>query len=321
MPRISVIMPVHNGEEFISESIESILNQTFEDFELVVVNDNSTDSSVDIARSVGDSRIKVIDNPNSGLVSALNFAIGSTKSEFLARQDADDISEVDRLQRQIDVFDSDLSIGLVGTNAKTFGSANTFLTYPKLTKEIKARLLFENPFAHSSVMFRRSAIPNSQQPYEESFPVAEDFRLWSQISRGWEMHNIQQPLLRYRVHSGQVSIQKAQTRILSVGQILESNLKAAGMVFTTSELELHTEIATNPFALGLNFGKHAAVIKWFSKLQHSSQVRESIGRQSLDKEIQHQQRRLLKYTILSPAWHVKRLMSNLWGRFKGLKSP
>lgn len=223
-PTISVVMPVYNGEKYLREAIDSIINQTFGDFEFLIINDGSTDKSDEIIRSYNDSRIVYLQNDgNKGLVFTLNYGISKAKGEFIARMDADDISAPTRFENQVKALEANPDIGICGTWAKIIGSANVFKVECE-NEKIKCLLLFLNQFIHPSVMFRKSILEKNQIRYETNDFPAEDYALWIRLAPFVEMMNIPELLLNYRVHPNQISTasserQKRKTNDLSVGQL------------------------------------------------------------------------------------------------------
>src|SRR5262249_52131724 len=157
-------MAVYNGARHLREAVESILGQTFQDFEFVVVNDGSTDESRTILSSFGDPRIRVLDNPsNLGLTKSLNVGLGVARADLIARQDADDISDEGRLEKQVAVMDAHPGLALLGTQARYVdekGTAQVSRLWWKATttEGLRFQLLFDSPFVHTSVMFRKSIV-------------------------------------------------------------------------------------------------------------------------------------------------------------------
>lgn len=206
-PRVSVILPVYNGEEYLKAAIESILNQSYADFSLIVINDGSKDGSEGIVQAFKDSRILYVRQDNQGLARTLNRGIDLASSEYVARQDQDDVSVPSRFQRQVDLLNESPSIVMVGTWARILrrdALTSQCLSHPEHYSEILLELLFDNPFVHSSVMARRKVLldvgkyttdPNREPP--------EDYELWSRIARRYEVRNIPEMLQYYRdVDSG-----------------------------------------------------------------------------------------------------------------------
>lgn len=200
-PKISVILPVYNAEKFIEESVHSILNQSYSDFELIIINDGSTDNSEKIILSIKDERIKFISKNNSGLAPTLNEGIRLAKGEFIARQDNDDISLPERFKKQIEFLSLNPEIVLVGTWAEIIDengkSTGRFHKHPTDSKKLKFNLLFNNPFVHSSIMIRKSVILNAGL-YNEDKTLFEDYTLWSLVARNNEVANLPDVLVKYR---------------------------------------------------------------------------------------------------------------------------
>ena len=210
-PAISVILPVFNGEAYLRESIDSILNQSFTDFELLIINDGSTDRSQEIINSYPDTRIKLIHNPiNLGLVDALNVGIDKTCGTYLARQDQDDISEPNRLQLQFATMEQD-HFDLCGTRWSTMqldGKIISDAQIPLSEDSIFACLATTVPFAHGSVMMRKSFMREHHLQYDKTY-LAEDYSLWIRFAQaGARFTNLDQSLYRYRMHPQSLSSTK-----------------------------------------------------------------------------------------------------------------
>jgi glycosyltransferase involved in cell wall biosynthesis len=199
---ISVIVPSYNSERYLRESIESILNQTFGDFELIIVNDGSTDSSPEIIKeySKKDRRVKFLNNPkNLGLQKSLNKAISEAKGKYIARMDADDISLPTRLETQYNYLEKNKDVFLVGSSAwiidedgKRIGALRKF----DVPNKIKSKLEKRNPIIHPSVMFRAEA----RFRYRDKFVCSEDYDLYLRIlSKGLKITNLEEFLLEYRI--------------------------------------------------------------------------------------------------------------------------
>lgn len=208
IPLVSVVLPVFNASETIHDAIDSILKQSYANFELIIINDGSTDSSDAVIRSFSDERILYLKNEsNRGLIYTLNRGLSSSKGKYIARMDADDISCPDRFQKQVDVLESNPSIIVCGTKIKTFGmrKATFSLQLPESSKAIKERLLLEVPFAHPTVMIRREVLLAYNLSYDIHYPSSEDYKFWVDLSSYGEFYNIQEPLLNYRISATQVS--------------------------------------------------------------------------------------------------------------------
>jgi glycosyltransferase involved in cell wall biosynthesis len=229
-PKISVILPVYNAQSYLRESIESILNQSFEDFELIIINDGSTDDSLSIMESYTDQRIRIINQSNAGLPISLNRAITISKGEYLARQDADDISLPARLAKQLAYLDAHPQCALLGTWAQILVEntpTDRSLSHPHLNGDIQLKLLFFNCFVHSSVMIRKSALETSGLYPEdpEKFPP-EDYDLWLRIAKHWDVANLPEILLQYRelpnsISRSKLDMMQERARLMSLLAIKE----------------------------------------------------------------------------------------------------
>lgn len=183
-PKVSVLLSVFNGESFIKAAIESILNQTFQDFEFVIVDDASSDKTLEIIKSFKNTKIRVFQNQNNkGLTKSLNRGLSECSGKYIARLDADDRSYPERLQRQVAFLESHPEIGLVLTGYKTV-QENTKKGIPVSPDPdplyLNWCLLFNNKVRHSTVMFRKEIV-DQLDGYDESFQLAQDYDLWSRM--------------------------------------------------------------------------------------------------------------------------------------------
>ncbi len=210
MPKVSVIMAVYNGEKYLREAIESILSQTFKDFEFIIVDDGSTDRTPDILKEYEkkDDRVKIITNSkNIGLTKSLNKAIKIAKGEYIARQDADDISLPERLEKQVEFMDKNRDIGLVGAFYYEIGENGSIVSKKILpTKDtyLKKILIKYNPFFHSSIIIRRKVF-SKVGLYDEKFKKAQDYELWFRVARFYKLTNIPKFLIKRRYTKEMIS--------------------------------------------------------------------------------------------------------------------
>lgn len=206
MPLVSVIMPVYNGAKYLREAIDSILSQTLNDFELIIINDGSTDESETIIQSYSDPRIVYLKNEiNSKICVTLNKGLNAARGKYIARMDCDDIAVPERLAVQSKYLEKHNDIGIVGSDIIVFGKGITEyrFNYPSDKDECKAGLLFFTCFAHPAVMMKSEIIRKFQIQYNEEYLGLEDYELWWRLSGYCEVANIRQPLLRYRKHYAQ----------------------------------------------------------------------------------------------------------------------
>lgn len=208
-PKISIILPVYNGDLFLKEAIHSILTQSLEDFELIVVNDGSTDTTLEIIKTFStDPRIKFISRENRGLVASLNEGIELSSGSYIARQDADDISEPDRFKKQFELLQSNPSTVIVGSSIKTLdmkGSIKNKHFVIQNNNALKAELLVRSPFAHGSVMIRKSALVKAGGYQQADWP-AEDYGLWVRMASLGKFANLKETLYQYRENEQGISL-------------------------------------------------------------------------------------------------------------------
>ncbi|PHM68305.1 glycosyltransferase [Xenorhabdus sp. KJ12.1] len=212
VPKISVIMSVFNGCEFLSEAVESILSQSFYDYEFIIVNDASTDNTDQVLFELQkrDSRIKIITNAyNMGLAKSLNMAISLSRGEFIARMDADDYSYPDRLKKQYEFMVENTDIIVCGTSMSIHEEPGNNKIPPLSHEEIISRIAFDCPFYHPTVMIRKEAFLKLGASYPENYKKAQDYGLWVSlflltIGEGYRFINLPDVLLKYRVHPEKV---------------------------------------------------------------------------------------------------------------------
>lgn len=205
-PKVTVLMPVYNGERYLREAIDSILSQTFHDFEFLIINDASTDGSVGIINSYTDSRIRLVHNEtNLGRCATPNIGLDLAQGEYLARMDCDDISLPTRLEKQAKFLNAHTDIGVCGTWIKLFMGADYIIKYPLTHEEIKCRLLLGSQLAGASAMLRKKVFLDHHLYYDVNCKLAEDYDLWTRCSYVTKLANIPEILYEYRWHAEQIS--------------------------------------------------------------------------------------------------------------------
>lgn len=221
IPQISVVMPVRDGARWLGDAIASIIGQTFGDFELLVIDDGSSDDSRRIAEewAHGDSRIRVLHLDRSGLVAALNLGLSESRGRLIARLDADDIAHPDRLARQSGYLELHPEIALLGSWARRIDEhgAPQGIVQPETRPDRLTRLLTEgkNPFLHSSMMIR-SVTLQKIGGYRPAFEGAEDYDLWLRIAEVAQIANLAQCLIQYRSHPTSVTQRLPVRQLFSV---------------------------------------------------------------------------------------------------------
>lgn len=236
-PRISVILPVHNGAEFVVEAVESVLAQTCTDLELLALDDGSTDNSLALLEPIADRdpRLRLLPRPWRGLVPTLNEGLEMARGEFVARMDDDDICSPHRLERQISLMDRAPAVGLCGTGTRTFGTVTGTRRRLVNHEDLDAWLPMGVPLAHPSVLFRRRLVDAGLR-YRTEFTYAEDLDLWERMLRRTRAVNIPEPLLHYRHHEGNLSERKAAEVLLNHLRITRRRLAELGLEPSPEEL-------------------------------------------------------------------------------------
>jgi glycosyltransferase involved in cell wall biosynthesis len=203
-----VLLSVHNDERFVSEAIESILSQTFRDFELIVIDDGSTDGSRATIEAFDDHRIRLVSRANRGLTASLNEALELARGEYVARQDADDISLPTRIEREVAFLDSHPEIALVGTNYTVIDEAGQRLSTTSVfthPDDLAVAEILSNQYGHGSVMMRRARVAELGG-YDGSLGYVEDYDLFVRLSRIAKIANIAEPLYLWRRNTGGISL-------------------------------------------------------------------------------------------------------------------
>ena len=215
-PRVSIVMTVWNGEKYIAESISSVLNQTFRDLELIIIDDGSTDGTCAVVESFHDERIRLVRRPHEGVVPSANCGVSLAQAEYVARLDADDISLETRIARQVAALDAHPRAVLCYANIEVFGETGlgSFSAGGPTARLARGRglnliqMCFRAPFVHSTVMFRLSAF-RKIGGYLDKHPC-EDFSLFTRLIRVGDLVGIPQVLVRYRRHGGSATFRRME---------------------------------------------------------------------------------------------------------------
>ena len=206
-PSVSVVLPVRDGEAYLREAVESIAAQTFADFELIVVDDGSTDDTRRLLNELVDDRLLILRRPREGIVAALRAGVTQARAPYIARMDADDVSEPERLGRQIALLEQRPRVGMAATWTTVIDEEGRELrreVLPSAHADLSRRLLLRNPFQHGSVLLRREALDDAGG-YRPDYGANEDYDLWRRLARSWELACVPEALYRYRVHPAAVS--------------------------------------------------------------------------------------------------------------------
>lgn len=272
MPKVSVLMPVYNAEKFLKEAIDSIIEQSYSDWELIIINDGSIDKSEQIILSYNDDRIKyIVNESNLGLIATLNKGIDLCQGKYIARMDADDISTPDRLEKQVAFLDKHPEYAICGCQAKVIDN-NGLPTGQILNlydnEYLQINLLFSVPFIHPGVMIRNTVLKENR--YNDNYKHAEDYELWSRIAPNYKVGNISDFLLKYRWHTTNVSVINAKQQEEIKDQIIEQQLRTLNITPTKEELFLHKVTFKQYDSKGEieqeSFNQYTELNAWFTKL-------------------------------------------------------
>jgi glycosyltransferase involved in cell wall biosynthesis len=244
MPRVSVVMPVYNGAAHVGEAIASILAQSFADFELLLLDDGSTDASPAILRSFQDPRIRVLENGrNLGLIATLNRGFAEARGEYLVRMDADDVALPRRIEQQVEFLDRHPDIGVLGTAFELFGAQSGVVRHVGGDAPLRIAMLFECALCHPSVAIRRAAVPLPL--YDPAYLHAEDYEAWIRLMlAGTRFAVLPDVLVRYRTHAAQVSRAGQAAQVANADRARQQWFRALGMTPSPEELALHRAVGT-----------------------------------------------------------------------------
>lgn len=241
MCKVSVVMPVYNGEKYLKEAIDSILNQTYTDFEFIIINDCSEDNTEKIILEYKDERIVYLKNEfNMGISRTLNRGIEISKGEYIARMDADDISLPNRFEKQVAYMDEFKMVGVLGTGIIIFGEGIEEIPYSFASdmQQAKADLFFNSSLAHPTVMIRKKVLLVNNLAYEEEYEGLEDFVLWWRISKFAEVNSLEEKLLYYRKHLSQVTKTRSKEFYRKYNRFIKERLSVFSIDLNDNEYKL-----------------------------------------------------------------------------------
>jgi len=252
-PKVTVLMSVFNGEKYLREAIDSILNQTFKDFEFIIINDASTDKTLRILNDYNDPRIIIYNNKkNIGLTKSLNIGLRMAKGKYIARQDADDISTHDRLEKEVHFLEKHKNHAVVGTSAKIIDKDNVIiqlLDRPAKDEQIRKVLEIRNCINHGSAMIRRTHL-NEVGQYDENMLRSQDYDLWLRLSKKYRLANLSEYLYLWRKHAENIEAKNfIEQNIFVALAIIKNNVsdtKSAATQFINAMVYKKTKISIRP---------------------------------------------------------------------------
>ncbi|WP_051361071.1 glycosyltransferase [Desulfuromonas sp. TF] len=269
--RVTVLMPVYQGAAHLDAALDSILDQTFANFELLVVDDGSTDDSTTRVTARRDERIRLLRQPyNLGLVAALNRGLDEARGEYVARMDADDISLPQRLEKQLAFMDANPDVGICGTWMEAFSQESKIQWQsPGTHDEILCRLLFESVLYHPTVMLRKALVDKYGLRYNKHYPYAEDYELWSRCARLFRTANMGEVLLRYRIHGESIGGRRRQEKLATASRVRKRSLEELGLTPSVDEMAIHDTLALWDTQTDRKFLER--VHAWLLRLQAANQ--------------------------------------------------
>lgn len=227
VPLVSILMPVYKTAPYLREAMDSMLSQTFTDFELIVLDDCSPDNAGEILDSYTDPRIvRYKGEKNAGLSNVLNVGIGMAQGKYIARMDSDDLSMPERLQIQVDYLEAHPDIDLVSVGMQLFGAKDEVWLREQDPEKVKIIALFHSPILHASSMWRRDSFEKHGLRFRQEMVPAEDYDLWTRaLVKGLRLVNLRQVLYKYRIHPEQATTQTDKTT--SKSRLVQQNYLAA----------------------------------------------------------------------------------------------
>lgn len=257
-PLVSIIMTTYNtNPEYLKESISSILNQTYKEIEFIIVNDGTT--SIDpkkIIDEFDDERIRYIDNKeNNGITKCLNIALNNCNGKYIARMDDDDIAVINRIEKQVEFFEGNSEVNILGTNVKYFGTINKILNVilPLDREQQQIRFILGNyGIPHPSAMFRASFLKKYNIKYNEKYKKSQDYGMWVECSKYSRIDCLPEVLLNYRVHTNQISTKNKEEQFYYDELIKIDQLKWMGMQLSEKQIKTHLAFCRKDDNLNIN---------------------------------------------------------------------
>lgn len=316
MAKVTVLMPTYNVAPYVKEAIASVLRQTYTNFELLVIDDCSTDDTVSVVRSINDPRIRIVQNEkNVGLAENLNRGLSHITTEYVARMDGDDIAEPFWLKKEVAILDANPEIGICSGGFERFGTVKSLVRFPERHEDCLANMLFECSVIVPT--FRMSLYHNHGLRYStEAFP-AEDYRFWAECLRVTRIYNIQETLFHYRMHPTQICTARREEQQRKVAQVRRYMLEWLSEDFTEEEKTYYTgQFMTPQIASKQDYQERKAFCrKMIEKNRSVGHFSEEALRRRLDKHL-----RLTLYSTIVERYFKNRytLLAYMRYHFSGM---
>lgn len=282
LPLVSVLLPVHNNEQYVGSAIQSILDQTYSNFELLILVSATTNvESLKVVNSFSDPRIRIINRTiDENLPKALNRGILEAKGEYIARMDADDISLPNRFEKEISFLKDNPDITVVGSWVKTFGSKNMIIRHPAMPEEIKANLLFQTSIVHPTVMMRKEVMKINDLQYNPEYWCSEDIDLWARSVEKVKLANVPEILLHYRTHQSQATRVNGEEIAEIRNKVRLRQLSNLGIIPTARELYVYNMIVE--FKNEEHEVFFDEVVQWLKKIAESNRSKNIYNQKILE---------------------------------------
>jgi glycosyltransferase involved in cell wall biosynthesis len=283
---VSVIIPVYNAEKYLEDSLYSLLQQTYTNFEVIAINDGSNDRSLEILNffSSHDGRLKVYSNEyNRGIVYTLNRGLNLSRGDLIARMDADDIAFSNRLEIQVVFLLQNSKVGVLGANFQHFGHENTTSILSEYHDQIELDLYFFNPMCHPVIMFRKSILEMNDIRYRDMFSHMEDWDLWFQLIRCTKFHNLNKVLLKYRIEGQNISVINRESKNERFNSFFQFHLRIILGHISEQNVRMHLLLSNYNY----NYEK-LADIKSYKTLLSKSMVKYGFDKQKVIETIDRQ---------------------------------
>ncbi len=284
-PLVSVLLPAYNSAAFLGEAIQSILDQTYQNWECILINDGSTDVTEEVILSFTDARIKYIKNErNLGLVATLNKGLDIAAGKYIVRMDGDDISLDNRIERQVAFMEANETIGVADCNYYAFDMADGVMVKGYAEPDVhKGILLFNTSLCHPAVIIRKSVLDEHRLRYNSAYKHLEDYELWTRMCKITEISTVPEFLFRYRSHEQQVSQHQFNYQKEQANELRKIYLTEMGFNLTTEELGYHNLVACNNRINSMEELK--GIESWFKKMLEQNKVTQKIKQSALEQVV------------------------------------
>ncbi|WP_138495940.1 glycosyltransferase family 2 protein [Paenibacillus pinistramenti] len=282
MPKITVLMPAYNTRKYIKDAVDSILNQSFKDFEFVIIDDCSTDGTLEYLRGLKDPRIRLITHSsNKGLVYSLNEGLNMADGKYIARMDSDDISARHRFERQYAYMEEHPEVGVLGTYMTLYHNSQ-HIPKPVTHEEICCWQLFYCCMGHPTVFMRNSVMQKHKIRYNPDFLHAEDYEIWNRLSEVTRIENLPEYLFAYRMHKSQVSTSQHHVQNQTADNVRKSLLARLGISPTEEEYRIHLSFFRYNIPVH-DYEGYSKALAWANKLLEHNQWKNIYHQETLNR--------------------------------------